>query len=306
MAQPRRAHEIEQGRAKAANTVRAYRADWNDFSIWAEEHGTAVLPASPEAVALYVTELARRGRKASTIQRRLSAISDAHRATGLNSPTKHSTVREAWNDVRGSIGTKQERKAPLLTAELRSLVTRLPDDLRGARDRALLLLGFAGALRRSELVGLDAEDIEEHRWGLLVRVRRSPAGQSRDDRKVEIPYGAHPGTCPVRAVRAWLKASGIDSGPLFRGVSHHGRAQSRRLSDKAVVLALKRAARAAGFDPRRYAGHSLRAGLAAAAAAAGASEGSIMAQTGHRSTHMVRRYVLLGTVLENAAVVAGL
>ena len=203
--------------AKAANTRRAYRADWRDFTAWCEGHGRTALPAAPETVALYLTDLAGR-RKTSTLQRRLSSISQAHQLAGHaahDSPTRHATVRAVWAGIRRAKGTAQAGKAPALTADVRAMVATLPDTLLGLRDRALLLLGFAGAFRRSELVGLDVGDLEAGRAGLAVTLRRSKTDQEGAGRKLGVPYGAHPDTCPVRAVQEWLDASRTARGPAL-------------------------------------------------------------------------------------------
>lgn len=294
--------------SKAENTLRAYRGDWADFSTWCEEKGLCPLPAAPETVVLYISALADAGRKTSTIRRRLASISRAHQAAGQASPTRAVAVREAWRGIARRHGTAPQGKAPILVEMLRAMVAALaPNTLIGRRDRALLLLGFAGAFRRSELVGLDVSDIEETDDGLVVHLRRSKTDQEGAGRKIGIPYGSDPATCPVRALRAWLEASGIAEGPLFRPVNRHGQVGDRRLSDKAVALIVKRAAEAAGYDPARFSGHSLRAGLATAAAAAGKSERAIMEQTGHKSAAMVRRYIRDGSLFrDNAASGIGL
>ena len=186
------------------------------------------------------------------------------------------------------------------------MVATLPDNLLGLRDRALLLIGFAGAFRRSELVSLDVEDVEECAEGLRVTLRRSKTDQEGAGEVKGIPYGRKLETCPVRALRAWLEAAGITAGPIFRSVNRHGQVQPGRLSDKAVALVVKRAAEAAGFDATRYAGHSLRTGLTTSAAAAGVQERDIMRQTGHRSVNMVRRYIREGELFRsNAAAQVG-
>ena len=209
--------------------------------------------------------------------------------------------------IRRTKGTAQRGKAPAVTSVVRAMVEGAPDRLLGLRDRALLLLGFAGAFWRSELVALDVEDLEFTAAGLVVTQRRSKTDQEGEGRKVGIPYGANPDTCPVRAVREWLDEAAVTLGPVFRSVNRHGQVQPGRLSDKAVALVVKRHAPAAGVDPARYAGHSLRAGLATAAAAAGASERSIMNQTGHRSLPTLRRYIRDGQLFrDNAAAAAGL
>lgn len=295
--------------AKAKATLRAYGADWTDFHDWCAGHGLPSLPAAPATVALYLAELANTGRKVGTIARRLAAISKAHQAAGLESPTsmKHAAVSETWKGIRRAKGTAPAQKTAVLTADVRAMVAKLPAGLLGIRDRALLLVGFAGAFRRSELVGLNYEDCEFTRDGLTVTLRRSKTDQEGEGRKVGIPYGSNPDTCPVRALQAWIDAAGIEAGALFRYVNRHGHVQPGRLSDKAVALVVKRYAAAAGLDASKYAGHSLRAGLATSAAIAGASERSIMAQTGHRSVAMVRRYIRDGNLFrENAAATVGL
>jgi site-specific recombinase XerD len=295
------------GQAKAANTIKAYRSDWNHFAAWCQGQGLDPLPAAPQTVALYLTALAEAGRKASTLQRRLSSISQAHQMAGHDSPTRDIQVRTVWAGIRRSKGTAQTRKAPAVTQDVQAMVATLPDNLLGLRDRALLLIGFAGAFRRSELVSLDVEDVEECAEGLRVTLRRSKTDQEGAGEVKGIPYGRKLETCPVRALRAWLEAAGITAGPIFRSVNRHGQVQPGRLSDKAVALVVKRAAEAAGLDASRYAGHSLRAGLATSAAAAGVQERDIMRQTGHRSVNMVRRYIREGELFRsNAAAQVGL
>jgi site-specific recombinase XerD len=294
---------IEQ--AKAPNTLRAYRADWRDFTGWCEARGLVPLPATPETVTLYLSDLAGHC-KVATLTRRLSAISQAHQMAGHEAPTSAAAVRTVMAGIRRTKGTAAAAKAATLTGDIRAMVAALPDGLLGIRDRALLLVGFAGGFRRSELVSLDQCDLEFTKDGLTVALRRSKTDQECQGRKVGIPYGSNPETCPIRALQAWLEAAAITGGPVFRGVNRHGRVQGR-LSGYAVALVVKRYAAAGGLDPARYAGHSLRAGLATAAAIGGASERSIMNQTGHKSAAMVRRYIRDGNLFrENAAAKTGL
>ncbi len=167
----------------------------------------------------------------------------------------------------------------------------LPSGLQGKRDAALLLLGFAGGFRRAELVALGVEDISFGDDGLTITVRRSKSDQEGKGRKIGVPFGSDPGTCPVRAVREWLAASGIASGPIFRPVDKHGHLSPAGLTGHAVRLIVQRACVRASIDPAGYSGHSLRAGLVTAAAKAGKSATAIMKQTGHRSLAMVQRYI---------------
>ncbi len=257
-------------------------------------------------MALYLTALAERC-KVSTLQRRISAISQAHQAAQLDPPTRSLAVRTVMAGIRRAKGTAQAGKAAAVTDTIRMMVGTLPSSLLGLRDRALLLLGFAAALRRSELVGLDVGDVAFTRDGLVITLRRSKTDQEGQGRTIGIPPGANAVTCPVRALKGWIKAAGIEDGPLFRAITRHGHIAPARLSDKAVALVVKRTAQAAGLDPSVFAGHSLRAGLATSAAAAGVSERAIMAQTGHRSVAIARRYIREGSLFrENAAAAVGL
>jgi site-specific recombinase XerD len=293
--------------AKAPNTIKSYRSDWAHYVEWCNRFGFVPLPAIDETVAKYLVYYAEDGLKTSTLQRRISAISQAHQAAGFESPTKSSTVRTVWASIRRKYGTQQKGKAPAVTDDIRAMVATLNDSLLGIRDRALLLIGFAGGFRRSEIVGLNVEDIEENRGGLVIRLRKSKTDQEGQGRVIGIPYGSNMNTCPVRSYQAWLQASRITTGPIFRSVNRHGKLQTNRLSDKAVALVVKRCAEAAGLDQTKYSGHSLRAGFATAAALYGKSERKIMEQTGHRSLNMVRRYIREGSLFnDNPAAGIGL
>ena len=287
--------------AKASNTRRAYRSDWQHFGAWCETHTRQALPASPETVALYLASAAE-SLKPATLQRRLASISQAHQVAGHETPTRSAPVRTVWQGIVRTHGVAPAQKAPLLVPELLALVGTCARDLQGVRDRALLLVGFGGAFRRSELVGLDVSDLAFGANGITVTVRRSKTDQAGAGRLVGIPRSASPESCPVRALRDWLKCAGLKDGPLFRSVNRHGTVLPGRLTAQAVALVVKRRAAAAGLDPAPFAGHSLRAGLATSAAAAGASERSIMKQTGHRSERVARRYIRAGSLFrENAA-----
>lgn len=295
---------LEQSKAK--NTRRAYRADWADFSAWCGKYRRASLPALPDTVAYYLADRSQ-DLKTSTLERRLATISEAHRAAGHESPTKSIEVKLVWAGIRREKGTARAHVKPVLTRHVRSMVSHLPDSLLGVRDRALILLGFAGAMRRSELVGLDVTDLAIADEGLVVNIRKSKTDQSGAGRKVGIPFGEHVETCPVRAIQAWLDHSGIDEGPVFRSVNKHGHVMESRLSDRAVADVVKRSLLAAGKSARKYAGHSLRAGLITQAAMAGVSERAIQDQSGHKSLAVMRRYIRDGSLFrENAAAKVGL
>ena len=293
--------------AKSQATRKAYRSDWEHFESWCAQSGLDSLPAKPVTVSLYIAAMAET-HKPATLGRRLAAIAARHKAFGYESPAsmRHGAVASVWHGIRRTHGVRQQGKAPVLVENPRVMVGNLRPGLIGIRDRALLLVGFAGAFRRSELVALDAADVQFTSDGLVVRLRRSKTDQEGEGRKVGIPYGSNPDTCPVRALKAWVEAAAIESGPLFRSITRHGRIQGR-LSGYAVALVVKRHAGVAGLESATVAGHSLRAGLATSAAIAGASERAIMNQTGHKSAAMVRRYIRDGSLFrENAAGRVGL
>jgi site-specific recombinase XerD len=292
--------------AKAANTRRAYRSDWQDFAAWCGAANRCALPADPPTVALYLTTLAEVAR-VSTLTRRLSSISQAHQAASHSSPTQEVLVRTVMAGIRRVKGTAQAGKRPLSVEDLRKMTAKLPDTVQGIRDRAVLLLGFAGAFRRSELVALDGDDLVFTGDGLTVTIRRSKTDQEGEGRKVGIPYGSNPKTCPIRAMKAWLDRIEGAPGAVFCPINRHGQFGKGRLTPQGVAIIVKRWTGQAGLGSLDYAGHSLRAGLATAAAAAGVSERAIMAQTGHKSLTTVRKYIREGSLfLENAAARVGL
>jgi integrase len=295
---------------RAENTLRCYRADWRDFCVWCESHALSPLPASPETVAAYIAECAGR-LKVGSIQRRLNAIAEAHKATGLDSPTSAGMARNTLKGLRRALGAATEPKAPTLTDDIRAMVDACDAGLIGARDRALMLLGFAGAFRRSELVGLDISDCAFGKDGLTVTLRRSKTDQNGAGRKIGIPYGSNPETCPVRTVQAWLAEEGAEAGTLFRSITRHRQVQEGRLSG--IVVRYRRGARGEETGSAR----GTRSGEVRWPFAAGgprdecrdrrASERSIMKQTGHRSVQMVRRYIRDGSLFrENSAGKLGL
>ena len=286
--------------AKAESTRRAYRADWNHFEAWSRQHSLAALPATPETVALYITDLAA-SHKPSTLRRRLTVISRAHQAAGRPSPAsmQQALVSETLKGIRRTLGTAQAGKRPLYTEQVRAMIRALPENLQGLRDRALLLIGFAGGFRRSELAGLAVEDIAVEKDGLVITLHRSKTDQEGQGRKVALPYGSNPETCPVRCYRDWLQAAGLEQGAVFREIDRHGRLEAKTLHKDSVGLIVKRAAARIGLDVAEYAGHSLRAGLATQAYLNGANELAIMQQTGHRSLATVRKYIREGSLFRD-------
>jgi integrase len=186
----------------------------------------------------------------------------------------------------------------LLSEDIKRMIRSMPNTLIGMRDRALIIIGFAGAFRRSEIVGLDVDDISYRDEGLVILLARSKTDQTGEGRWVGIPYGKNPDTCPVAALRRWLETSGISEEAIFRGLDRHGNIVSDRLSRRSVGEIIKRAARMAGLDPARYSGHSLRSGHCTQAARSGVAEHVIMQQTGHRCQATLKRYIRLGRIFE--------
>ena len=288
------------------NTRLARRGDWQHFTAWCEARALPSLPATPETVCAYLLDCAEHY-KLATLERRLSSISTAHATASAPNPTKTEMIHQTMKALRRKLGRAQTQKAPATVEPLRAMLGTLDTSRAGLRDRALLLLGFAGAFRRSELVGLDVSDLRFVAGGVEVTVRKSKTDQEGEGTIKGIPLGSNSATCPVRALRAWLAASELVSGALFRPTDRHGNIKPEHLSSAAVARIVKRCAGAAGLDAEAYAGHSLRAGLATAAAAAGVSERSIMAQTGHKSEAMVRKYIRRGSLFtDNAAGKVGL
>jgi integrase len=291
--------------ATAPNTARAYRHDWEEFSSWCSERSYSPLPASPAVIAAHAVELADRPViSVATIGRRLAAIGRMHREAGFDPPPNRALeVQKVMTGIRRTLGVAPRRqRTPLSPDELRRLLASVdPQTLAGNRDRALLLVGYYFAGRRSELVALDVEDLIEVADGLRITVRRSKTDQEGEGEVKGVPRKPDPAVCPVVALQGWLEAAGIAEGPIWRPVTRWDTPGGDRLTPQSVNLIIKRACRRAGIDDARYAGHSLRSGFATAAGAAKAPERAIMRQTGHRSERMVRKYIRPASVFhENA------
>ena len=310
---PDAAEEFEDARAyaqqaKSENTRRAYKADWNDFEAYLTKRNRSSLPASPDDVALYLRYLVqRRGLKVATVSRRLAAIAEQHQSNGYTSPSEEWIVRNTLRRLRCEHGAPARGKAPLLTDDLKKIMETIPDTLAGVRDRALLLLGFAGAMRRRELVSIDVQDLALAPEGLVISINKSKTDQTRTGRKVGIPYGSVEATCPVKAVLRWLEHSNLSDGPLFRGVTKHGAVRTTRLTDQIVADIVKRYTKAIGKYASRFSAHSLRAGFITSAAIAGVPERAIQEQSGHQSVTVLRRYIRDACIFRfNAASKVGL
>lgn len=311
---------------RAASTRAAYRSDWQHFLDWAHRSGHTPLPADPQTVCDYLASHAD-VLSISTLSRRRTTITLAHRAAGLPDPLVDSTAREVWARIRRTHRTAATAKTALWTDDLARLVAALPTTAAGPtgllaiRDRALLLLGFAAALRRSELTALDVSDLRPDPRGLVVRVRSPKTDQHDPDAVVALPFGQRAALCPVAASQAWCAALAaalavsLDqlSGPLFRPVTRHGRIGTQRptagagngparLSAAAVRLVVRRRCEQAGLDPDAYAAHSLRSGFATQASANGATERDVMRHGRWRSITLIRSDVHHGNLFtDNAA-----
>jgi integrase len=271
-------------------------------------------PATPAAVAVYLAALADAGRKASTIERALAGIAWAHRARGFEWQKAHPAISAVMTGSRRTHGTAPTQKAPVVDQELAALVATLDGSLRCLRDRALLTMGWFGALRRSELVALTMADVKKEREGLVVapaprctrcssRRCRSKSDQEGHGAEKGIPYASNHALCPVRALEAWLGAAQIGDGPIFRAVDRHGRVAAAGLSDRTVARIVQGTAEKAGLDPKLFAGHSLRAGFATTAARKGKSLDAIMRQTLHKSEELARGYIRHAKLFDDNAAV---
>ena len=287
--------------AKSASTRRAYAADWRHFARWCVEHGLASLPAEPATVALYLAALGAT-HKPATITRRLTAITAVHGEADYPSPAhlSHRLVADTLHGIRRTLGTSQKAKEPLSVTQLIKVLDHLEGGLLAARDRALLLVGFSGGLRRSELAALTIDRLEWHKSGITLKLERSKTDQEGEGREVEIPLGMHPETCPVRALKSWFERANVTEGRIFRRVDRHGNVGAALDKDSIGVI-VQRSVKRAGLTAKHYGGHSLRAGFATQAYLKGATELEIMHQTGHRSLSMVRRYIREGKKLRQTA-----
>ncbi len=297
------------------NTLRAYRSDWLDFETWCHVHDLTTLPADPSTLALYAAHLVvDKKRKMSTVDRRMATIRHFHIVAGYPDPTDNVQLGATLKGLRRKHTAKPYQKAPTLVPMLKKLVAACPDTLLGLRDRAILLIGFAGAFRRSELVALDVEDLTFEDQGVTIYLRHSKTDQEGEGYVKGIPYGKDDTTCPVRSLQAWLDAAQITRGPVFvsfalndGGINTHPDGTLQRVSDQVVARTVKKYCTAIGIDPADYAGHSLRAGLATQAAKNGVPELVIAKQTGHKSLDVLRRYIRDAELYtENAAANIGL
>ncbi len=280
--------------SKAKNTIRAYKSDFKDFATFCIKHGLNSLPTEPKIVSLYLTHLSQNS-KISTLKRRLVSISMIHKLKGHYLDTKHPIIIENLMGIRRVKGSIQKGKKPILISHLKSIINVIneqkKEEIKKLRDKSMILIGFGGGFRRTELVSIDYEDLEFVDKGLKVTIRKSKTDQFGEGMIKGLPYFENNIYCPVSNLRKWLEVSKIKSGPIFTRFSKGLSLTNKRLSDQSVALLIKEYLNLANIENKNFSGHSLRAGFATVAAESGANERSIMAMTGHKNTQMVRRYI---------------
>jgi site-specific recombinase XerD len=273
---------------KSSSTRRGYASDWAHFIAWCDTVNFISMPAEPIAVARYLAQLADRGAKVSTIERRVAAIRAVHKAAGFEPPTNSEGVKAVMRGIRRTKGGKRTKKAPATADLIAKLLALFPETRAGIRDRAIVLLAFAAALRRSELVDLYVNDVEWREKGILLQIRRSKTDQEGRGRQIPVPNGSK--LQPVAALSAWLQASGITEGPIFREVDRHGRVGTKALAGRSVARIVKRAVKALGLDEKLYAGHSMRAGFVTTSLENNIDLFKIMGITGHTDVNTLKEY----------------
>ena len=277
--------------SKAQNTLRAYQADFKDFSSFCAKNGFNSLPTEPKIIALYLTHLSSFS-KFSTLKRRIASIKVVHKLKGHYIDVKHPIITENIMGIKRKLGVKQTSKKPLLINDLKQIINVIhqeKNELKKNQNKAMILIGFAGGFRRSELVSIEYGDIDFVSEGVKITVTKSKTDQTGIGLTKAIPYFENKTYCPVISLRKWIEYSNINIGKIFK------------VSDKTVALTIKKYASMAGLDNSKYAGHSLRSGFATSTAEIGADERSIMAMTGHKTTQMVRRYIQEANLFKNNA-----
>ena len=274
--------------SKAVNTLRAYQSDFKDFSVFCSTNGFSSLPTQPKIIALYLTNLSK-SYKFSTLKRRIASISVIHKLKGQYLDIKHPVIMENLHGIKRTLGSRQKSKKPILINDLKLIIKVIDKDK--IRDKALILIGFAGGFRRSELVNIYKEDIEFVSEGVKILIKRSKTDQSGEGTIKAIPYFDNQEFCPVVALKEHIS----------KNLKNNNEDKIFDISDKSVALIIKRYAKKADLDASRYAGHSLRSGFATTAAEFGAEERNIMAMTGHKTTQMVRRYIQEANLFKNNA-----
>ena len=291
--------------SKAANTIRAYKSDFNNFIIFCNKNSFKSLPSEPKIVSLYLTYLSTKDIKMSTLKRRLVSIGVIHKLKGHYLDTKHPSIIENIMGIKRRKGSIQKGKKPLLINNLKKVIDvidqQINEKIKRFRDRSIILIGFSGGFRRNEIVSLNYEDLDFVDEGLKINIRRSKTDQFGEGSLKGLPYFDNTQYCPVISIQKWIEISNISSGPLFKRFTKGLKLSENRLTDQTVALLIKKYLHLAGIDSKNYSGHSLRSGFATSAAESGVEERSIMAMTGHKSPEMVRRYIKEANLFKNNA-----
>ncbi len=277
--------------SKSLNTIRAYKSDFKDFSNFCKKNNFKSLPADPKIVSFYITHLSSIS-KVSTLKRRLASISVVHKIKGFYIDIKHPLIIENFMGIQRKLGVFQKSKKPILINELKEIIKTIEstekNEIKKIRNKALILVGFAGGFRRSELVNIKLDDLEFTKEGLKIFIQRSKTDQSGEGMTKAIPYFKDKNFCPVVSIKNWIEIIKNKTNSLIFDIS-----------DKMVAVLIKKYLQKAGFDNTKYSGHSLRSGFATVAADHGADEKSIMNMTGHKSSTMVRRYIKETNLFKN-------
>ena len=290
--------------SKANNTIRAYKSDFNDFSLFCLQNGFKSLPSEPKIVSLYLTYLSTKDVKISTLKRRLVSIGVIHKLKGHYLDTKNPSIIENIMGIKRRKGSIQKSKKPILISDLKEIINVIDKEkveIKKYRDRTIILIGFSGGFRRNEIVSLDYHDLDFVPEGLKINLRRSKTDQFGEGFTKALPYFDNTQYCPVSSLKNWLEISKIKSGPIFRRFVKGSKLSENRLTDQTVALLIKEYLNLTGIDSKNYSGHSLRSGFATSAAESGVEERSIMAMTGHKSTEMVRRSIKEANLFKNNA-----
>ena len=290
--------------SKANNTLRAYKSDFKDFGVFCAKHGFNSMPTEPKIVSLYLTYLSPNS-KISTLRRRLVSIGVVHKLKGHYLDTKHPVIIENLMGIKRKKGSIQKGKKPILINHLKQIINVIDEKkiekIKKLRNRTLILIGFGGGFRRTELISIDYEDLDFVEEGVKITLRRSKTDQFGEGLIKGLPYFSNEKYCPVTSLKNWINLSKIKTGPVFRRFAKGPTLTANRLTDQSVVLIIKDCLKLAGIENQNFSGHSLRSGFATVAAESGADERSIMAMTGHKTTQMVRRYIKEANIFKNNA-----
>ena len=290
--------------SKANNTLRAYKSDFKDFGAFCAKHGFNSIPTEPKVVSLYLTHLSANS-KMSTLRRRLVSIGVVHKLKGHYLDTKHPIIIENLMGIKRKKGSIQTGKKPILINHLKHIINVIDEQkiekIKKLRNRTLILVGFGGGFRRTELISIDYEDLDFAEEGVKITLRKSKTDQFGEGLVKGLPYFTNDKYCPVTSLKNWIYLSKIKTGPIFRRFAKGSILTGHRLTDQTVALLIKDCLRLAGIENKSFSGHSLRSGFATVAAESGADERSIMAMTGHKTTQMVRRYIRDANLFKNNA-----